>query len=347
MAVDQIIKGTPAGADSVLVGGDGNDKLYGYAGNDTLDGGAGNDVLYGGEGSDTLYGGDGNDQLSGGEGADRMEGGAGNDTYYVDNRGDIVFEEGSDFAAGGKDTVVFLGFQDGLSESYRIGSFIENLRLQNASLNLNAVGNDLDNSISGDAGSNKISGGAGNDNLYGYAGDDIIDGGTGDDVMNGGDGIDEVTYKSATAGVTVDLSKTGKQDTMGAGSDALAQFENLEGSNFADKLTGDAGANKISGLDGGDIIRGAGGNDDLTGGAGADTFVFDAAATNGTDRIRGFVSGSDRLAVGLVDTDLTKFTITADAKLLYDADGAGGDPAFVLAQFDTNGIPTLSDLFLV
>ncbi|WP_458729885.1 retention module-containing protein [Pseudomonas brenneri] len=53
-----------------LLGGSGDDILFGQGGNDYLDGGKGNDILLGGTGSDTLIGGQGNDILIGGTGAD-------------------------------------------------------------------------------------------------------------------------------------------------------------------------------------------------------------------------------------------------------------------------------------
>jgi Ca2+-binding RTX toxin-like protein len=53
-----------------LVGGLGNDHLFGNSTADRLDGGAGNDSLSGGDGADTLVGGIGNDTLVGGRGAD-------------------------------------------------------------------------------------------------------------------------------------------------------------------------------------------------------------------------------------------------------------------------------------
>ncbi|MFK0090976.1 immunoglobulin-like domain-containing protein, partial [Pseudomonas sp. NPDC090592] len=63
------ISGTNDGNDTLL-GGNGNDILFGQGGNDTLDGGKGNDILLGGSGKDTLIGGLGNDILIGGSGAD-------------------------------------------------------------------------------------------------------------------------------------------------------------------------------------------------------------------------------------------------------------------------------------
>ncbi|MGR4043956.1 type I secretion C-terminal target domain-containing protein [Pseudomonas sp. 910_21] len=63
------VSGSHDGNDTLL-GGAGNDILFGQGGNDTLDGGKGNDILLGGTGNDTLIGGQGNDILIGGSGAD-------------------------------------------------------------------------------------------------------------------------------------------------------------------------------------------------------------------------------------------------------------------------------------
>ncbi|MFD3213815.1 immunoglobulin-like domain-containing protein, partial [Pseudomonas sp. LR_7] len=66
------------GADT-LIGGNGNDIVFGQGGNDYIDGGKGNDILLGGTGNDTLLGGEGNDILFGGAGNDTLIGGKGND----------------------------------------------------------------------------------------------------------------------------------------------------------------------------------------------------------------------------------------------------------------------------
>ncbi len=78
------------------------DRLVGLAGNDVILGQSGNDVLFGNSGSDILQDGAGNDHLIGGFGVDTMNGGAGNDTYYVDNSGDLIFEN----ANSGIDTMI-------------------------------------------------------------------------------------------------------------------------------------------------------------------------------------------------------------------------------------------------
>ncbi len=122
-----------------------------------------------------------------------------------------------------------------------------------------------------------VTGSAFNDTLTGNTGNNVIIGGAGNDTMNGAAGTDTVDYSTATAGVTVNLAVTAAQNTGGAGTDTLSNFENLTGSAFNDILTGNAGNN---------IIVGGAGNDTINGGAGNDTFVFRTGF--GTDTITGF-----------------------------------------------------------
>ncbi|NYT65952.1 type I secretion C-terminal target domain-containing protein, partial [Alcaligenaceae bacterium] len=76
-----------------------------YDGNDTLIGGAGDDILFGQGGDDTLDGGIGDDVLFGGAGNDTMTGGAGDDTF-IWTRGDqgvdgvIAVDHITDFGDG-------------------------------------------------------------------------------------------------------------------------------------------------------------------------------------------------------------------------------------------------------
>jgi Ca2+-binding RTX toxin-like protein len=115
------------GGNDRLVGGRGNDTLYGDAGgtlffdqsgNDRLDGGSGSDQLYGdaGElfgaqgGDDQLEGGSGSDNLFGDAssfrsaigGNDRLEGGSGDDILY----GDAVSLDGEEAGDGGDDLLI-------------------------------------------------------------------------------------------------------------------------------------------------------------------------------------------------------------------------------------------------
>ena len=78
---------TTSNSDS-LVGGAGNDRIYGQDYSDTLEGGLGNDTLDGGIDNDTLIGGAGDDQLTGGQG---------DDVFVFDNSGNDTI---TDFGAG-------------------------------------------------------------------------------------------------------------------------------------------------------------------------------------------------------------------------------------------------------
>jgi Ca2+-binding RTX toxin-like protein len=90
--------------------------------------------------------------------------------------------------------------------------------------------------------------------------------------------------------VTVDLSiSVQPQNTVGAGIDTLFEFQNVMGSQFNDRLTGDANDNTFFGL---------GGND---------TFVFDFG-TNGQDTIADFTPGHDHIELNhltSVPTDMS------------------------------------------
>ncbi|MFN4296011.1 MAG: hypothetical protein ACK4FB_04155, partial [Brevundimonas sp.] len=99
--------------------------------------------------------------IKGGGGADRMEGRGGDDTYYVDNRGDVVIE----VAGGGIDTVFTTVSFDART------THVENLRAQGGAA-LDLIGNDLDNDIIGNNAANIIKGGAGADRMEGLGGDD-------------------------------------------------------------------------------------------------------------------------------------------------------------------------------
>ena len=75
-----------------------------------------------------LNAGDGNDVLNGGAGADNMAGGLGDDTYVVDNTGDLVTEG----ASAGTDLVQS-------TISYVLGANLENLTLTGTAA-INATG---------------------------------------------------------------------------------------------------------------------------------------------------------------------------------------------------------------
>src|SRR5262249_40134022 len=129
------------------------------------------------------------------------------------------------------------------------------------------------------------------DTLTGDSGNNIIEGLSGDDTMSGGSGTDAANYVHAAAGVTVDLSNTSSQNTVGAGTDTISGFENLIGSFYDDTLTGDSGANVIFGSAGDDTIVGGTGNDTLDGGWGTDTVSFAGASAVTANLATGTATG--------------------------------------------------------
>ena len=251
------------------------------------------DVLTGGGGNDTFYGNGGNDLLTGGPGNDVFYGGTGVDAVSYANA-----------AAGVHVSLLTGAAQNTVGAGMDALSSIEKL-----------VGSSFADTLTAAAAGSTLNGGAG--------GDDLI-GGPGSDILNGGGASDFADYALATAGVTVNLTLTGFQNTVGAGSDELVGIEKLVGSNFNDTLTGDGGPNVLYGQGGNDVVSaGAGddivyggtGNDTLNGGPGVDTltgqggndhFVFTAAADTAVsqpDVIADFVQGQDLIDLSAIDAN--------------------------------------------
>lgn len=157
-----------------------------------------------------------------------------------------------------------------------------------------------DDWISGGAGNDSLRGGSGDDRLTGGTGADLLEGGTGNDTLQGGDGSDRL---SGGDGRDM-LWGNGGNDTIAghAGNDRLfggLGNDLMSGHAGADWLLGEGGADTLSGGDGNDTLNGGSANDQLSGGAGADSFVF--ARGGGSDRIRDYQQGIDRL---IIDSDL-------------------------------------------
>jgi Ca2+-binding RTX toxin-like protein len=261
--------------DDVLVGNALSNQFNGGLGADRLTGGDGNDILSGNDGNDALYGDVGIDQLSGGLGNDRLTGGAGADVLNGDDGIDTADYRHSTAAV---DVSLVRGtglFADAQGDTLQ---FIENLS-----------GSAFADTLVGDAGANRLTGMSGEDKLYGMGGNDYIATGGGYDFVDGGDGIDTVTYEDSWDRVVVNLT-TGINQYGEASRDVLVNVENIIGSAFDDKITGDAGV--MNGMAGIDYLYGEAGNDILTGGTGADVFVFELGF--GNDTITDFWAGAGR-----------------------------------------------------
>jgi Ca2+-binding RTX toxin-like protein len=321
------------------------ENLRGGSGDDYLAGDKFSNIIYDGAGSDTVEAGAGNDIIYSVGGYDRLDGGEGIDTVtYADSWDRVVvnLETGiGQYGAASRDTLVN----------------VENL-----------TGTRFDDTLIGDAGKNTLKGGGGQDTLKGGAGDDILIGGQSADKLQGDDGADTASYTNAHTGVTLSLAKGGtvnadsSQDgrqplhvdpdncpesfatgdgtdyvdasytTVGGVTDATGDtyvsIENVLGSAWNDKITGDDNINRLNGGAGNDVLDGAGGNDyligglgkdTLIGGQGADVFVFDGSF--GQDSVTDFWAGAGRTdRVWFTNTDIRSY---ADV-LAHTTDTAAG-----------------------
>ena len=110
-----------------------------------------------------------------------------------------------------------------------------------------------------------LRGSAFNDTLTGN-GNSTLEGGPGADHLIGQSGLqDTASYEHASTGVAVNLANP-VLNTGDAAGDTFTFINNVRGSNFNDKITGNNNANVLDG--------GYGGSDQLTGLGGSDTFVF-------------------------------------------------------------------------
>jgi Ca2+-binding RTX toxin-like protein len=311
------------GSDNII--GRGNDLdniINGNVGNDSLYGGAGNDSLYGGLGMDTLYGGAGNDALFG-----RYC----DDTYYVDDAGDIITE----YTDEGADTVIS-------SITCTLGDNVENLTLTGDDA-INGTGNDLNNNIYGNDADNALSGNEGNDTLDGSSGNDTLDGGSGADTMYGGS--DNDTYYVDDAGDVITesprplLFEKGGTDTIYSsvtytlgvnlenltltGTDAI----NGIGNDLNNIIIGNEADNVLFGLEGNDTLWGGTGNNVMYGNEGNDVLIGDSenellCGDAGDDIMIG-VGGNDTL-MGGEGSDTYQFSIGYGSDIIDDTGAAGG-----------------------
>ncbi len=202
--IDYIVAGI--GNDTVD-GGTDADEIYGEAGDDIISGGAGffSDILVGGDGNDTIYG----NLASGAAGGtfgelDYLYGNLGNDTFHVDTPFDIVFEQQGE----GSDTV----YANIAGAGFYLYENIETLILEGTTPF--GVGNTTANTITGNAIGNFLLGGAGDDTLNGKAGGDVLFGESGADTFvfesgTGGDVIGDFAAgsdKIKLAGIFADFA---------------------------------------------------------------------------------------------------------------------------------------------
>jgi Ca2+-binding RTX toxin-like protein len=287
------ISGTGNALNNSLTGNAAANTLNGGAGADTMAGGAGNDTYVvdnagdvvteaASAGTDTVQSsitytlpanvenltltgsaainGTGNalaNTLTGNSAANVLVGGVGNDTYVVDNPGDVVIEN----AGEGTDTVQS-------SITYTLPANVENLTLTGSAA-INGTGNALANTLTGNSAANALAGGAGNDIYVVGAGDSVVE--------NPGEGTDTVQ-----SSVTYALDANVENLTL-TGTAAI----NGTGNALNNSLTGNAAANTLDGGAGADTLTGGKGNDTyfFNPGWGQDTIVENDVTAGNTDTV--------------------------------------------------------------
>ena len=300
-AIDALVQQHAGGP---IIGGPGDDVLYGTAGADSMTGGAGADLLYADSGDDTLTGGTGNDAMYGEAGSDTYVIGlqAGTDTIDETAGGDaatvdtVRFVDGirrSDvtFSTAGNNLVATAGAL-GFSVSIQ-GQFVANgsanqierfvfddgtVLLAEAVKDEALSGSPLSELISGFATDDTVAAGYGNDYVYGRGGADVLRGGEGADTLDG---------------------ETGD-----------------------DSLFGDAGDDLLYGADGNDRLEGGTGRDRLDGGTGNDTYAFGPG--QGNDIVVQDIGGLDSvvLASGVATSAVSLHRVSAPtaADLAFNGD---------------------------
>ena len=321
--------------------------------------------------ANTITGNPSANTLDGGIGADYLIGRRGNDTYIVDNTGDVVDE-----TTGGSadiDTVLSsVTFSLSSTSAANTRGEVENLTLTGA-VAINGIGNSLDNILIGNNAANVLSGLEGDDRLDGRGGADTMFGGTGDDtyvVDNAADRVDETGGGAADidtvlSSVTFSLLNTvqarGNVENVTLTGNAAI---NATGNGLNNTLTGNAGSNVLTGGAGNDTYSFTGqfGNDTISDSSGTDKIVvtgktvLQSASRDGNDLVLDFSSGTITvdnhfttgtveslqvgsrtyvLANGLIGGDLPG--IISGSNDSETMDGKGGDDIL----FGNNGNDTL------
>lgn len=252
---------------------------------------------------------DGDDTATGSPGKDTIDGGTGRDSLFGEGHDDTL-QGGDD-----KDTIEGGGGKD---------------RLDGDAGDDTIRGGDANDTIEGDDGNDILFGDGGKDTIRGGQGDDRLDGGAGDDLLDGQAGSDWADYRSAPGSIEVQLQNDKTKDKKdGYGNtDRLPNIENVDGSAFNDKITGDGAANHLKGNDGKDEILGGSGDDKIEGGNGDDTLKGQGdrdtiLGDGGNDTVEGGAD-DDTIEGGDGDDDLNGDEVSESVTGNDSIDGGAG-----------------------
>jgi Ca2+-binding RTX toxin-like protein len=166
-------------------------------------------ILTGNDLANTILANQGNNILVGASGADLLVGYGGDDTYYIDNAGDVIVE-----ATGGGFDVLYTSVSYTLDAGAEVEWLSTDATYGTAAINL--TGNQVGNVILGNQGSNVIDGGGGGDVLVGYGGNDTfafttaLGAGNVDSIVDFAAGADKIALDDAifaAIGATLDASE--------------------------------------------------------------------------------------------------------------------------------------------
>lgn len=275
---------------SGVLGGLGDDTIFGSNGADDLRGRQGDDVLQARAGDDTLDGGLGQDILRGGSGSDTARYTSHTRAMTIDLANLTAYATGTSALT---DQLAAIENAIGGSGNDRlIGSAIGQ-SLDGGKGNDTVDGAGGDDTLAGSVGTDLLQGSAGNDTLLATPFPDLETGeddsrGTewfwdllqddGPDTLDGGAGRDTVAvssadyvyYYGAVEGVldaSVNLATgTLRHDFPDSSTDRLISIENVETGTGDDTVVGNAAANALSVGDGQNIVHAGNGNDTVVGG---------------------------------------------------------------------------------
>jgi len=295
------------GAD-LINSGDGDDTIYGFDPTDTVNGGGGLDVIITTSsiepandaqlsGIETInaatatasvtinlgkqsekflvIGSNLDDRITGGSAADVINSGAGNDKIFG--------FAGNDYVNGGTgvDTLIITATSPFLNAAmdYQLVD-VEIIIAENAT---SGVIIDLSKqpegfAITGSIYSDTLIGGQGSDKFYASTGVDVIDGGAGDDVLFLTRDLGNITNAQLVNIETVSAIEA--QNGISINLNAQNERLKVNGSAYADILTGGIGYDVINAGGGDDTINGFVGLDTIDGGAGLDILILTASSAS-------------------------------------------------------------------
>jgi Ca2+-binding RTX toxin-like protein len=255
---------------------------------------------------ETFQGTTGSDTLTDSADSGFFHGGAGHDTYkpMTDGVSDWSYDSvGFDTIDYGLATSAVTVGLYGVAAGQASGGRLGNYNFTGIDQHILTRFNDIFSSSAGSS--------SGNDTVFGMGGNDIIGAGLGADTLDGGSGFDTLSYKTSSAGVTVNLA-SGSGLGGAAQGDIVSGFERILGSAFDDRLTGDRFKNQLTGDLGRDVLRG---------GNGADAFVYknlaeSTVAASGRDLIADFDANAADI-IDLFAIDARSATGTANDAFLF------------------------------